>query len=193
MKESFWREYFSIPNLMGYFRIFLAVLYMWVFYLTLNGAPYWPVIAIIVVSGLTDFFDGKIARRFHMITDWGKMLDPIADKITIGAIILSLVFKYKIMLPMVVLYIIKEGYMAIAGMLLMRRGHKIEGAKFYGKMCTFVTYLILIAILLVPDMNEKVVAVLIFINMAVMLYALVRYIFYYGKMFKACVAGVEEI
>ena len=137
-----------------------------------------------MVSGLTDLLDGKIARRFHMVTDWGKMLDPIADKITIGAIILSLVFKYKIIIPMILLYIVKEGYMAIAGMLLMKRGHKIEGAKFYGKVCTFATYVILIALLLVPDMNEILVAALIIADMAVMLYTLVRYIFYYGSLFK---------
>ena len=62
MKESFWQEYFSIPNIMGYFRIVLAVLYVWAFYMSLDGATYWPVITIIVVSGLTDFLDGKIAR-----------------------------------------------------------------------------------------------------------------------------------
>lgn len=184
MKEDFFKEYFSIPNIMGYFRIALALLYIWVYYMTLEGAPYWPVIVIIIVSGLTDLLDGKIARKFHMVTNWGKMLDPIADKITIGAIILSLVFKYKMILPMILLYVIKEGYMALAGSLLIKKGHKIEGAKFYGKVCTFVTYLILIVILLVPDMDRRVVTGLIWINMAVMLYAFIRYIFYYGKLFK---------
>ena len=192
MKKDFVNEYFSIPNLMGYFRIILALLYVWVYYMTLEGAPYWPVIVIIVVSGLTDLLDGKIARKFNMVTDWGKMLDPIADKITIGAIILSLVFKYKIILPMILLYVVKEGYMAVAGMLLMKKGHKIEGAKFYGKVCTFTTYLILIAILLVPNINDMAVAVLIVINMAIMLYTLVRYIFYYGKLFAATEENVYE-
>ena len=193
MKKDFVNEYFSIPNLMGYFRIILALLYVWVYYMTLEGAPYWPVIVIIVVSGLTDLLDGKIARKFNMVTDWGKMLDPIADKITIGAIILSLVFKYKIILPMILLYVVKEGYMAVAGMLLMKKGHKIEGAKFYGKVCTFTTYLILIAILLVPNINDMAVAVLIVINMAIMLYTLVRYIFYYGKLFSTSNEDLEKV
>lgn len=192
MKENFWREYFSIPNIMGYFRIVLAVLYVWAFYKSLDGAPYWPIIAIIVVSGLTDFLDGKIARKFNMVTDWGKMLDPIADKVTIGAIILSLVFKYKIIIPMIVLYVIKEGYMAIAGMLLMKKGHKIEGAKMYGKVCTFATYLILIVILLIPNMSEKVVSFLVGANMGIMVYTFERYIFYYGKLFKMRDTEIEE-
>ena len=145
---------------------------------------------LFIAASFTDMLDGKIARRFNMVTDWGKMLDPIADKITIGAIILSLVFKYKIILPMILLYVVKEGYMAVAGMLLMKRGHKIEGAKFYGKFCTFTTYVILIAILLVPNINDTAVIVLIALNMMIMLYTLIRYIFYYGKLFAA---GNEDL
>ena len=110
MKNEFVKEYFSIPNIMGYFRIILVFVYMSFFYNSLQGGPYWPVITTIIVSGLTDFFDGKVARKFNMVTDFGKMLDPIADKITIGAIILTMAFKYKMIIYMVALYILKEGY-----------------------------------------------------------------------------------
>lgn len=192
MNKNFLREYFSIPNLMGYFRIVLVVVYMILFYRSMSGAPYWPVIATVVVSGLTDFFDGKIARRFHMITEWGKMLDPIADKITIGAIILSLAFKYKIVTVMVVLYIIKEGFMAVAGLMSIKKGHKIDGAMWYGKVCTFGTYVILIALLLFPDMNIYVVNVLVAVNMAIMLFTFVNYIFYYINLFKNMNENVEK-
>ena len=79
MKNEFVKEYFSIPNIMGYFRIILVFVYMSFFYNSLQGGPYWPVIATIIVSGLTDFFDGKVA---------------------------------KMIIYMVALYILKEGYMA---------------------------------------------------------------------------------
>lgn len=184
MDKEFWREYFSIPNIMGYFRILLVGVYMILFYRTLDGAPYWPVIATIVLSGLTDFFDGKVARHFNMITEWGKMLDPIADKITIGAIILSLTFKYPIVTVMVALYVVKEGFMAVAGVISIRKGHKIEGAMWYGKVCTFGTYLILIALLLIPDMPMVFVNALIMMNMAIMLFTFVSYIVYYAKVFR---------
>ena len=156
MDKNFWREYFSIPNIMGYFRIALAMLYMLLFYRALDGAPYWPVIVTIVISGITDFFDGKIARRFNMITDWGKMLDPIADKITLGAIIISMSFKYSIVVPMVVFYIIKEGYMAVAGI-----------------------YVILIVLLLFPNMPEVMVNVLVIADMIIMAFTLIKYFIYH--------------
>ncbi len=184
MEKSFWREYFSIPNLMGYFRIFLVAVYMVLFYRSLNGAPYWPVIATIVISGLTDFFDGKIARKFNMVTEWGKVLDPIADKITLGAIILSLSFKYTIVIAMVAFYVVKEGFMGIVGLYSIKKGHKVEGAMWYGKVCTFSSYVILIALLLFPDMPEKWVDILILLNMAIMFCTLMCYVVYYGKILK---------
>lgn len=184
MNQNFWREYFSIPNLMGYFRIALVAVYMVLFYDSLDGGAYWPVIFVIVLSGLTDFFDGKVARRFNMVTEWGKVLDPIADKITIGAIILSLTFKYRIVIAMVVLYIIKEGFMGIAGLYSIKKGHKVEGAMWYGKVCTFGTYVILIALLLFPNMSDMTVNILVIANMAIMMFTFVNYIIYYGKIFR---------
>lgn len=184
MEKSFWREYFSIPNLMGYFRIALVGVYMYFFYNSMNGGVYWPVIATIILSGLTDFFDGKIARRFNMVTEWGKVLDPIADKVTIGAIILSLTFKYKIVMALVALYIIKEGFMGIVGLYSVKKGHKVEGAMWYGKVCTFGTYVILLALLLFPDMSDMVVNLLVIVNSALMIFTFANYVVYYARMFK---------
>ena len=180
-EKNFRKEYFSIPNIMGYFRIFLVGVYMVAFYRAMDGEPYWPVVVTIIVSGLTDFFDGKIARRFDMVTEWGKMLDPIADKITIGAIILSLSLKYKAMIVLVVFYIIKEGFMAIAGLYLVGKGHRIEGAKWYGKVCTFGTYIILLALLLFLEMPAWLVNVCIIANLAIMAFTLYNYVIYYSK------------
>lgn len=184
MKNSFLREYFSIPNLMGYFRIALVGVYMYFFYNSVHGGVYWPVIATIVLSGITDFFDGKIARRFDMVTEWGKILDPIADKITLGAIILSLTFKYRIVMALVVLYIIKEGFMGIVGLYSIKKGHKVEGAMWYGKVCTFGTYVVLILMLLFPDMPNVAIDVLVIINFALMIFTLAKYVVYYGRILK---------
>ena len=184
MENNFMREYFSIPNLMGYFRIALVGVYMYFFYGSMIGGVYWPVIATIVLSGLTDFFDGKIARKFNMVTEWGKVLDPIADKVTIGAIILSLTFKYKIVLAMVALYIIKEGFMGIVGLYSVKKGHKVEGAMWYGKVCTFGTYVILLLMLLFPNMPEIGIIALVSVNSALMVFTLANYVIYYGRMLK---------
>ena len=188
MTNSKVKEYFTIPNLMGYFRILLVPVFL-VFFVKSEHTPglnvfYWLMLATIAVSGLTDFFDGRVARKFDMVTDWGKMLDPIADKITIGAIIVALAYKYPIVIAMVALYIVKEGYMSIVGMILLKKGQKIEGAMWYGKVCTFMTYVILIALLVVKEMPKTWVDILVFANMAVMLFTFIMYIPYHIKKFK---------
>lgn len=193
MENNFLREYFSIPNLMGYFRIALVAVYMVLFYNSLDGGEYWPVIATIVLSGLTDFFDGKVARRFNMVTEWGKILDPIADKITIGAIILSLTFKYKVVMVLVALYVIKEGFMGIVGLYSIKKGHKVEGAMWYGKLCTFGTYVILIALLLFPDMPDMAINVAVIVDSALMIFTLANYVVYYARMFKQGDAVLTEM
>ena len=178
------KELFSIPNMMGYFRLALVPIYLLVFYNAMHGGPYWPIYLVIVVSGLTDFFDGKIARKFDMVTDLGKMLDPIADKITIGAIIISLAYKYRIIIPVIILYIIKEGYMAIMGMIQLKRGMKIEGAMWYGKVCTFGTYVVMLAMLAFPKLPYQWVIGLVVLEIVLMLFTLVMYFGYHYRLLK---------
>ena len=188
MSNSKVKEYFTIPNLMGYFRILLVPIFLWLFVKSENtpgyNVYYWLMLVTIGVSGLTDFFDGRVARKFNQVTDWGKMLDPIADKITIGAIIVALASKYPIVLAMVALYIVKEGYMSIVGMILLKKGQKIEGAMWYGKVCTFATYVIIIALLVFKEMPQMWVDILVFVNMAIMLFTFIMYIPYHVKKFK---------
>ena len=68
----------TVPNLLSLIRILLIPVFGVLFY---NGHIGWAVV-ILIVSGLTDFFDGKIARKFNQISELGKMLDPVADKLT---------------------------------------------------------------------------------------------------------------
>ena len=79
MKPFNTKERFSIPNLMGYFRLLLIPVFC---YLYLAKEAYHWAAGVVLLSSLTDLFDGMIARKFNMITNLGKALDPIADKLT---------------------------------------------------------------------------------------------------------------
>ena len=87
MKPFNTKERFSIPNLMGYFRLLLIPVFC---YLYLAKEAYHWAAGVVLLSSLTDLFDGMIARKFNMITNLGKALDPIADKLTHGALALCL-------------------------------------------------------------------------------------------------------
>ena len=102
------KEIFSIPNLMGYFRILLIPVFCYTY---IAKEKYLLAAGIVLLSGLTDLFDGLVARKFNMVTELGKALDPIADKLTHAALAVCLAVRYPSMWALIGLMAIKEGYM----------------------------------------------------------------------------------
>ena len=170
------REIFSIPNLMGYFRILLIPLFSWMYCTADSTGDYYAAAVVVGVSGLTDMFDGKIARRFHMITELGKFIDPLADKLTQAALLICLAVRYPLMRAVLVLFVIKEGFMAVMGALLLPRGKKLDGAMWFGKVCTAVLYAVLFLLLLLPGIGTTAANVLIGICGAFLLFSFLMYI-----------------
>ena len=170
------REIFSIPNLMGYFRILLIPLFSWMYCTADSTGDYYAAAVVVGVSGLTDMFDGKIARRFHMITELGKFIDPLADKLTQAALLICLAIRYPLMRAVLVLFVIKEGFMAFMGALLLPRGKKLDGAMWFGKVCTAVLYAVLFLLLLLPGIGATAANVLIGICGAFLLFSFLMYI-----------------
>ena len=100
MKEKI----FTIPNMMSVFRILLIPFILWMFF----TERYYIAAGLLVLSGITDLLDGFIARRFHMISALGKALDPIADKLTILAVLVSLCFFSPTMIALVAVIVLRE-------------------------------------------------------------------------------------
>lgn len=142
------KEIFSIPNLMGYFRILLIPVFSWIYIHADGVSDYYMAAVLVGISGLTDMFDGKVARKFNMITELGKFIDPLADKLTQGALVLCFAVRYPLMRAVLALFILKEGFMGIMGLLLLPRGKKLDGAMWFGKVCTAVLYVLLFILLL---------------------------------------------
>lgn len=178
------REIFSIPNLMGYFRILLIPLFSWMYCTADSTGDYYAAAVVVGVSGLTDMFDGKIARRFHMITELGKFIDPLADKLTQAALLICLAIRYPLMRAVLGLFVIKEGFMAVMGALLLPRGKKLDGAMWFGKVCTAVLYAVLFLLLLLPGIGTTAANVLIGICGAFLLFSFLMYIPVFRRMWK---------
>ncbi len=186
------REIFSIPNLMGYFRILLIPLFSWLYCTADSTGDYYAAAAVVGVSGLTDMFDGKIARRFNMITELGKFIDPLADKLTQAALLICLAVRYPLMRAVLVLFVIKEGFMLIMGALLLPRGKKLDGAMWFGKVCTAVLYAVLFLLLLLPGIGREAANVLIAVCGVFLLFSFLMYIPVFRKMWKESGKGRKE-
>ena len=165
-------EFFNIPNTLCYIRILLipvfAVLY-------LSGQTHWAAM-VVVLSGLTDFADGFIARKFNMITDWGKLIDPIADKLTQAAIAVCLISRIQWMYILFIILLIKEIFMGVIFLVMFSKGKTLDGAKWFGKISTTVFYITMFLLIAVPFHNVMLTTALVIIAGVFLLMSFVMYI-----------------
>ena len=166
----------NIPNILSLLRLALvpgfAVLYllrldMWAF-------------ATLLVSGVTDFLDGFLARRLNQITDCGKLLDPLSDKLTQVTVLVCLTTRYSELIPLTVICFVKELCQAIGGAILLHRHSPIRSAKWFGKVSTVVFYLCMLVLVLWRDVLIErafwALILLVVLTCATTLWAFLRYL-----------------
>lgn len=176
------RELFSIPNLLSFFRLVLIPIYAYIYLNATQAYQYFIAGSIMAVSCLTDMIDGKIARHFNMITTLGKILDPVADKVTQFTLTLCLSLKYPVLLPVLTLFVVKEGFQLIAGLLFWRKGRMLPGALMAGKVCTTVLFISLITLVLFPNLNSAVVNLIALVDGVFLVISFINYILaYFGR------------
>lgn len=138
-KRDYTKKIITIPNMLSLFRFGLAFAFLAVYLNTDNRKGHYIALAILVLSAITDVVDGKIARHFNMVSDVGKILDPIADKVTQGFVMFALVSHYPAMIMEIGVFVMKEAYMVFMGLKVMGTGWN-EGALWYGKINTVILY-----------------------------------------------------
>lgn len=168
----------TIPNLLSIFRILLLPVFV---ILYLNAGTTWEFLRatiVLAVSALTDLIDGKIARKYNMISNLGKALDPIADKLTHITIAFCLCWQIPQMIYVLILLVIKElsmMFMALYG--TFRKNKKIwDSAQWYGKVCTTIVFIVFIALVLFPNMPVQIANTLMIICAIGLIGSLVLYI-----------------
>lgn len=135
----------TIPNWLSFIRIALIPVFAVLF---VQGHQLVAVI-VMICAALTDLFDGKIARKFNQVSNLGKLLDPIADKLSQMAIVIVLLYTYW-EYPIKYLFfffIVKEVLMLLGGALLLSKGMRPTAAEIWGKVATNVFYIAMIIIL----------------------------------------------
>lgn len=176
------KDILNIPNMLSLFRLALIPVYMYIYMNAEKPSEYAIAGGILAVSCLTDMVDGKIARKYNMITPLGKLLDPIADKFTQLILTIGLSLKYPVMRPVLVLFLIKEFFQFFAALFNYRRGKVLDGALPAGKICTTVLFTSLTLLVLLPEMDPRIVEIFAVVDGACLLLALIQYIFaFFGK------------
>ena len=181
--KNYVKQNLNLPNALTLLRLCLIPVYV-VFFV--HGQKY-PALAVFLIACLTDFLDGQIARRFHLITDFGKLMDPLADKVMVLTVMISMAFGAHSIAPavsweIVAFLLLKESVMVAGGLALLRNGvvvyasliGKVAHGFFIAGLTASFFHLELAALspgwLLSPDQ------VLIWIAAALTLWALVFYV-----------------
>lgn len=174
-----WRkEIFTIPNFLSLFRLVLIPVYVHLYLID----EFIAAAIVLALSCLTDLLDGKIARKFHMISTLGILLDPVADKATQASLLVCLSLDYPILFPVLVLLVIKESFQLIAGIIAYLNGKMLPGALFIGKVCTTVLFVSLILMVLIPDMPQAAVDLIAAVDGCFLAASFAGYVLaYYGK------------
>jgi len=193
------RDITKLPNLLTLVRIALIPLFVYVFLWEdgmiqadidmmekTNG--YLLAAIIVVISGLTDAADGYIARKFNMITDLGKALDPFADKLTQAAVVVCLVIRYNeiwwLVAALFTFIVVKEITLLIMALLFLKKGQDLGGAKWFGKVSTIVFYVLVIVLIGAPSVNTLAAAIMIGVMLAFNILAFSLYMREYMTLYK---------
>lgn len=175
------RDLFTIPNMLSLFRLLLIPVYVVIYLKADDYADYALAAGILAVSCITDMIDGKIARHFNMISTVGKFLDPVADKATQFTLTVCLAIKHPVLWNLAVLFVIKEGFQLVAGIVQFRKGKMLTGALLTGKLCTVILFISLTVLVLLPDLDPAIVDLITAVDAGFMLISLTHYALTYYK------------
>ena len=176
----------NLPNKLSLMRVIMVPLFVAVMVIPETVLPdVWSRIlsaAIFILTAFTDFLDGMIARKFNMVSDLGKVLDPFCDKLTQLALLICLITRYPDIWRLLVLLVAKELIVATLGAIAVKRNERYHSARWYGKLCTVVFESAMIVLMLFPDIPWSWVIAIIALCSTVMVFAMVMYMIFFIRL-----------
>lgn len=182
------KDILTIPNLLSVIRILLIPV---IVVLYARGQALAAVL-VIVLSGLTDVADGKIARKFNMVSDFGKFLDPVADKLTQAALAVCLFSRYPVMIGLFLLMAVKEALQFFWGLKALKATDNLDSANWYGKVCTVLLYVVMVVLFLFPQIPAALAYVLIGLSAGMLLLSMILYVRFFRSRFAGGQASPES-
>lgn len=169
------QDVLTLPNAISLFRLILIPFIVWAF---MEGQIVLT-FSLVALSGISDVVDGCIARRYGLVSDLGKFLDPLADKLTQFVLILCLALRYSFLYLFALFFFVREALMLIFGLLILNRTDSVHSSRWYGKAATVLLYAVMLVLILFPDIDPLAAGLLFILCLGMMAYALVRYLMMY--------------
>ena len=162
----------NLPNKLTLLRVILVPVFMAVLYLDFTGAA-WVALAIFIIASLTDLLDGKIARKYNLVTDFGKFADPLADKMLTTAALLWFVENGQMPAWALLVVLIREFAVSGLRMIASDKG-RVIAAGWSGKVKTAST-MVCIVIMFIPQLPAIINTLCVWIIALTTLYSGIEY------------------
>lgn len=139
----------QIPNILSVLRLLMVPLFVWVYFTGENRAKSLIMAAIIYsLAGVTDIVDGYLARKNNWVTNIGKFLDPLADKLMQAAAALCLAINGILPWWVFAIFFLKEFFMLIGGLIIFKKRNTMVVSNWYGKMATGIFYIVVMFLII---------------------------------------------
>lgn len=165
----------NLPNKLTMFRVILIPFFIFFLLVPVTAYDKWIALAIFIIASLTDLLDGKIARKYNLVTNFGKFMDPLADKLLVCSALICLIELQRIPSWMVVLIIARE--FTISGFRLIAADNGVViAASYFGKFKT--TFQMIAVCLLIADIEalQSVTLIILWIAVILTVVSLVDYL-----------------
>lgn len=171
-KVDYQKKIITVPNILSFLRLCMIPVIVWLY---LFRKDYIWTTIVLTISGATDIADGIIARKCNMVSDFGKIFDPVADKLTQMATLICLVARFPYMAIPLVLLVVKESFAAITGLMTIHKTKVVMGADWHGKATTVALYSLMVIHIVWYNIPNVASNVLIGICVGIMLLSFVLY------------------
>ena len=173
-------RFWTVPNVLSMMRL---VIILPVFWLIMQDCPLWWIMMLVLLAIATDYFDGRVARWSHSVSDWGKVLDPLADKIGGGMVVAALVFNGSLPYWFLAVLATRDLCILAGGALLKQRTGRIVLSLWSGKVAVTGVAITSLAALLkaVPPVLEFC----IWVTVVLLAYSFFRYFIRFFSLLKA--------
>lgn len=168
----------NVPNILTIIRFIFIPFFAYYLY---QGPEYYTIaLVFFILGGITDVLDGYIARKYNIVTSFGKLADPVADKLMQITALVLLTLQNRIPIVVLVVVAAKEALMGLGSILLYKKARHVVSANWYGKVATVVFYFSIILVIFL-DLKMPYSGILMGVAILPTLYAFVMYVLTYKQ------------
>ncbi len=186
-------QFWTVANMLSLSRALLVVPIAWLVY---TSGPVGWTFALVGLAVATDWFDGRVARHLDQVSEWGKVLDAVADKLAAAAVTVALVLRPEapnLPLWFVALAVARDALLAAGGLVQSRRLGRFTSSLWSGKVAvTALALTVVVALIGEPFATPRVMEAFVGLTAAVMVYSVVKYGVRFAAIARHGTAALED-